>query len=193
MPSPTATAPTEPRAFIAWENRRARRYELVGGEVRMMAGGSRAHDLVSGNLLAALRPQVAGRGCDVHGSNLKVVSPVGMVSYPDVFIRCGPLDDEATECDDPVAVIEVLSPRTRGEDLVRKRWAYQAIPTLRHLVYVDPLEPKVEICTREEDGSWRSAFIEGLSGRIPLSALAAEVGVADLYAGTRTAAGSAAP
>jgi Uma2 family endonuclease len=191
VPSASATVPTEPHAFVAWENRRARRYELIAGEVRMMAGGSRAHDLVGGNLLASLRDQLRARGCDVHGSNLKVVSPVGMVTYPDVFIRCGPLDDEATECDDPVAVIEVLSPKTRSEDLVRKRWGYQAIPTLRHLVYVDPLEPKLEVCTREADGSWRSAFVQGLSGRMSLSALAAEVALADLYAGTRVSAGSA--
>ena len=29
-----AKAPTEPRAFIAWDNRRRARYELIGGEVR---------------------------------------------------------------------------------------------------------------------------------------------------------------
>jgi Uma2 family endonuclease len=58
-----------------------------------------------------------------------------MVTYPDLFVRCGPLADEATECDDPILVIEVLSPSTRAQDLVRKRWGYQAIPSVRHLVH----------------------------------------------------------
>ena len=137
MTTRPANVPTEPRAFVAWENRRKARYELIGGEVRLMAGGSRAHDVVAGNLLAALHLALRGKDCDVHGSNLKVVSPAGMVTYPDVFVRCGPLADEAIECQDPVVVFEVLSPSTRSEDLVRKRWGYQAIPTLAHLVYVD--------------------------------------------------------
>jgi Uma2 family endonuclease len=99
-----------------------------------MAGGSRAHDVVAGNILAALHGALRGPDCDVHGSNLKIVSPAGMVTYPDVFVRCGPLADEAIECRDPLVVFEVLSPSTRSEDLVRKRWGYQAIPTVAHLV-----------------------------------------------------------
>jgi Uma2 family endonuclease len=154
MSARLARAPTEPQAFIAWENRRKARYELVGGEVRLVAGGNRAHDLVAGNFLSALHVAFRGRGCDVHGSNLKVVSPDGMVTYPDVFVRCGPLADEAIECADPVVVFEVLSPSTRSEDLVRKRWAYQAIPALAHLVYVDAGRVEVEIATRAPDGRW---------------------------------------
>ena len=130
MTARLAKAPTEPRAFVAWENRRKARYDLIAGEVRLMAGGSRAHDLVAGNILSALHIALRGTGCDVHGSNLKIVSPAGMVTYPDVFVRCGPLADEAIECRDPLVVFEVLSPSTRSEDLVRKRWGYQAIPSL---------------------------------------------------------------
>jgi hypothetical protein len=71
MTSRLANAPTEPRAFIAWEIRRKARYELIDGEVRMMAGGSRAHDVVAGNILAALHLALRGQSCDVHGSNLR--------------------------------------------------------------------------------------------------------------------------
>lgn len=79
MTTRLAHAPTEPQAFIAWESRRKARYELIGGEVRLMAGGSRAHDVVAGNVLAALHGALRGQDCDVHGSNLKIVSPAGMV------------------------------------------------------------------------------------------------------------------
>jgi hypothetical protein len=87
-----------------------------------------------------------------------------MVTYPDVFVRCGPLADEAIECADPVVVFEVLSPSTRSEDLVRKRWAYQAIPALAHLVYFDAGRVEVEIATRAPDGRWWSVFLEVLAG-----------------------------
>jgi Uma2 family endonuclease len=180
-----ATAPTEPQAFVAWENQRKARYELIGGEVRLMAGGHRAHDLVAGNLLTALHVALRGRDCDVHGFNLKVVSPAGMVTYPDVFVRCGPLDDEAIECADPVVIFEVLSPSTRSEDLVRKRWAYQAIPTLAHLAYVDAGRVEVEIATRAPDGRWWSVFLHGVEDELPLETLGIGLKLAEMYAGTR--------
>jgi Uma2 family endonuclease len=180
-----AKAPTEPQAFIAWESQRKARYELIGGEVRLMAGGNRAHDLVAGNILSALHLAPRGRDCDVHGSNLKVVSPAGMVTYPDVFVRCGPLADEAIECADPVVVFEILSPSTRSEDLVRKRWAYQAISTLTHLVYVDAARVEVEIATRAPDGRWWSVFLDDPAGRLRLEALGIELALSEAYAGTR--------
>ena len=189
MTARLAKAPTEPRAFVAWENRRKARYELIGGEVRLMAGGSRAHDLVAGNILAALHIALRGTGCDVHGSNLKIVSPAGMVTYPDVFVRCGPLADEAVECQDPLVVFEVLSPSTRSEDLVRKRWAYQAIPSLAHLVYVDAARVGIEIATRAPDGRWWSVFLERLDQTLALGALGIELGLRALYASTRAGDG----
>jgi Uma2 family endonuclease len=184
VPARQRSIPTELRAFLAWENRRVARYELVGGEVRMMAGGSRAHDLVAMNLIALLRPFARRHGCDLHGSNLKVISPVGLVAYPDLFIRCGPLADEATECDDPVLVVEVLSPGTRGEDLVRKRWGYQAIPSLRQLLFVDTARRQAEIVTRVDDESWRSVLVENGGAAISLTALGAELPLAEVYSGT---------
>ncbi|MGH6886964.1 MAG: Uma2 family endonuclease [Geminicoccales bacterium] len=187
MPARVAKAPIEPRAFIGWENRRIGRYELIGGEVRPMAGGSRAHDLVAGNVLTALNVALRARDCDVHGSNLKVVSPAGMVTYPDVFVRCGPLADEVTECDDPVVVVEVLSPSTRSEDLVRKRWAYQAMPTLAHQVYVDSARVEIEIATRASDGRWWSVFVNRLDDSLRLERLDLELPLREIYAGTRAA------
>ena len=189
MSARLAKAPTEPQAFIAWENRRKARYELIGGEVRLMAGGSRAHDLVAGNILTVLHLALRGRDCDVHGSNFKVISPAGMVTYPDVFVRCGPLADEATECADPVVVFEVLSPSTRSEDFVRKRWAYQAISTLAHLVYVDAGRIEIEIATRAPDGRWWSVFVSRLDEVLVLETLQIELAVRELYAATRAATG----
>jgi Uma2 family endonuclease len=180
VPASQRPIPTEPHAFLAWENRRAARYELIDGEIRMMAGGSRAHDLIAVNLTSLLRPLARRRGCNVHGSNLKVISPTGLVTYPDLFVRCGPLADDATECDDPVLIVEVLSPSTRGVDLIRKRWGYLAIPSLRQLIYVDAAKRQAEVATRAEDGSWRSVFVEG-GEAMPLIPLEAELRLADVY------------
>jgi Uma2 family endonuclease len=121
--------------------------------------------------------------------NLKILSPAGMVTYPDVFVRCGPLADEAIECRDPLVVFEVLSPSTRSEDLVRKRWGYQAIPSLAHLVYVDAARVRIEIATRAPDGRWWSVFLDRLDDLLGLEALGIELAVREIYASTHAADG----
>ena len=106
-----------------------------------------------------------------------------------MFVRCGPLADEAIECQDPVVVFEVLSPSTRSEDLVRKRWGYQAIPTLAHLIYVDAARVRIEIATRAPDGRWWSLFLDRLEETLGLEALGIELAVRAIYASTRAASG----
>src|SRR5215218_8537663 len=109
--------PTDPDAFIAWENRQSARYELIGDLVRMMSGGTVAHDLIAANFIRGLGNLLAGTGCSVHGSSLKVCCRSGSVVYPDAFVRCGPAVSDATEVDDPVLVVEVESPSTKRYDM----------------------------------------------------------------------------
>ena len=182
MATSTRAIPTTPAEFLAWENRQRLRYELVGGVVRAMTGGTVGHNLLAGRVLVALQTQLR-RGCAAHQSDLKVVSPAGMVTYPDVLVRCGPLDEDATEAEDPVLIIEILSPSTRREDLIRKRYGYQAIPSLRWLLYVEPKRVQVEVVTREADDSWRSVFVADPAATIRLAELGINLPVAELYAG----------
>ncbi|MEK0083197.1 Uma2 family endonuclease [Benzoatithermus flavus] len=100
-------------AFLAWEERREERYEFVGGVLTPMAGGTENHDLISANAIGALYDRLRGSPCRAHGSNLKVRSPVGAIMYPDAFVRCGHAQGGRTVVDDPVLVVEVLSPGTQ--------------------------------------------------------------------------------
>lgn len=113
MATSTRAIPTTPAEFLAWENRQRQRYELVGSVVRTMTGGTVGHNLLAGRVLTALQTQL-GPGCTAHRSDLKVTSPAGMVSYPDVLVRCGPFDEDATEAGNPVLIVEIPSPSTRG-------------------------------------------------------------------------------
>ena len=57
-----ATAPTAPLtydSFLAWEERQPERFELVGGVVRLMAGGTEGHDRIG----LAISPRPCARGC----------------------------------------------------------------------------------------------------------------------------------
>lgn len=187
MTSLARRAPTDPDAFIAWENRQRQRYELIGGVVRMMTGGTLAHDRITTNVIRALGNALAGGPCAVHGSNLKVRSPVGAVMYPDAFVRCGPADDEVTEIEDPVLVAEVESPRTKRYDMNARRWAYQAIPTLRHILLIGTGRRLVELATRDGEGRWLSTLAQHADARLELAALGVTLTLAEIYAGTAIA------
>lgn len=169
--------------FLDWENRQLERFERVGGVVRMMAGGTLGHDQVGINLAAALVSRLRGSPCRTHGSNLKVVSPRGDVMYPDVFVRCGPGNPRVTQVDDPVLVVEVLSPSTALHDLTRKRLAYQSIPTLKVVLWVHPDRMRVDLMRRREQGWVDEEAAEGPEGVVALPELGIELPLGEIYEG----------
>jgi len=169
--------------FLDWENRQPERFERVGGVVRMMAGGTLGHDQIAANILGELRTRLRGGPCRAHGSNLKVVSPRGDVMYPDAFVRCGPGDPRATHVDDPVVVVEVLSPSTAVHDLTRKRLAYQSIPSLKVVLWVHPDRMRVDLMRRRETGWVDEDPAEGLQAVVALPELGIELPLSEIYEG----------
>ena len=176
--------------FLAWESEQELRHELINGHVRMMTGGTVGHNLVGRRLARVIEDRLAGRNCVVLGSDVKIVTPDDLVTYPDVLVSCGRIDERADQLTDPMLVAEILSPSTSGKDLVVKRQAYLAIPSLRHLLYIKPLAPYVEVCTREDDRSWRSVIHGELDALIRLQALDIEFRLGELYVGLEAGEGA---
>jgi Uma2 family endonuclease len=110
-----------PDDFLAWEALQPERWEFVGGVVRMMAGGTLAHDRIANNMRAALWGRLRGGPCVVHGPDLKVRNPAGETAYPDLLVRCGPAAGDSVVVEDPVVLVEVLSDSTAAYDLTHRR------------------------------------------------------------------------
>ena len=168
--------------FLAWEEQQPERYEWVGGRVRMMTGGTIDHGRITRNVALALDRRLRERKCEVFTSDIKVVSPEDDVMYPDVLVACGELSGKATRLEAPVVVVEVLSESTAARDHGPKRWAYQTMASLSHLVLIDQSRPVVEVSTRADDGSWRSVIQRGLEGQAQLTALGIEIGLDEIFA-----------
>ncbi|MBM3557349.1 MAG: Uma2 family endonuclease [Alphaproteobacteria bacterium] len=167
--------------FLPWEERKTGRWELVDGEPRAMTGDAVAHNTIVLNIAAALRRALA-RGktsCRVFAENVKVASK-SSVLYPDVFVTCGAAAADETVIRDPVAVVEVLSPRTEAQDRGRKWLAYQAIPSLRAYVLVAQNRPVIEIF-RRDGNAWRYDRVESPKGTVRLDPLGARLRLADIY------------
>jgi Uma2 family endonuclease len=174
--------------FLAWEMRQPERYELVGGVVTLMAGGTEGHDRLSMNIARLLGNQLRGGPCRVHGSNLKVMSrAASAVMYPDVFVRCGPAEDKRTSVEDAVVVFEVLSESTAKQDLTRKRRAYMALPSLRRIVFVSPDEVRLDLLVRTPGGAWDEGGLDGLDGVLELPEIGAVLAMAAIYEDTAMA------
>jgi Uma2 family endonuclease len=156
--SPPYRITVEQFLSIEWES--DTKAELDNGVIRMMAGGSLSHSRIQGNVFAALHVALRGTGCRPHASDMGVRTNDISLRYPDVSVFCGKDDaqnDDVQVFDDPAIVVEVLSPTTRGSDLQAKLAEYRELPSLCHIVYIDPEEPGIRLLTRTGTKSWNDA------------------------------------
>lgn len=80
----------------------------------------------------------------------------------------------------PTVVVEVLSRSTERYDRGEKQAGYLAIPTLAHYVLIAQRELRVEVYTRQDDGSFRfDVHQEG--GSIRLDRVGIAISMDDLY------------
>lgn len=138
QPRPTEFTADE---FIAWAlEQPTGRFELSNGLVVAMAPERASHNLVKLNAAIALRAAVTARGlpCRVMTDGMAVRIDDRTVHEPDALLRCGPpLPGDAIEVADPIVVIEVVSPSSRGIDRGVKLASYFSLPSVRHYLIVD--------------------------------------------------------
>lgn len=153
---------TKPRTFTADEflaefEGVPGRWELVGGQPRLMSGRSVAHANVAGNVYSALRRQLRGTGCRPFNSDMGFQINDGEVLYPDLAIYCSPRDRNRDPLKTksffhPSTVFEVLSPSTARYDREQKVASYQNILSVRLIVLIDPERSTFETYERADEG-----------------------------------------
>jgi Uma2 family endonuclease len=126
--------------YLAIERHADTRSELINGRMYEMAGASREHNLIAGNVFAGLHQRLTATPCETYKSDMRVkVGPTGLYTYPDVVVACGKLEFEDAELDtllNPQVVIEVLSESTEKYDRGAKFEHYQRISSLQEYVLV---------------------------------------------------------
>ena len=135
------------------------KYELVGGEVVAMNGGSIAHAVIAGNIVAALAQKLRGSGCRPFNSDTGLLVDVDTVRYPDAAIYCDPRDFDADWLRErtlkhPRIVFEVLSPSTKMDDRAYKVVEYKSLASVELIVLVEPEDRSIEVHQRLDGGSW---------------------------------------
>ncbi len=143
----------------SWEGR----WELINGVAYDMTPApntdhqrisSRLH-LAIGNALEEGKRKSGGGECEVFSAPTDVYMESGPVQ-PDLLVVCDPtkISERGIE-GAPDLVVEILSPRTAGKDMTRKRWAYEKAGVPEYLI-VDPDE-RLAVLLRLEGGRYEEA------------------------------------
>jgi Uma2 family endonuclease len=142
--------------FIAWAlEQPTGRFELDNGVVVAMAPERVNHARAKSQAWLALRTAIAARGfaCEALPDGATVRVNDRTVYEPDALLRCGPpLPGDAIEATDPVVVVEVVSPSSRGIDRGVKLASYFSPPSVRHYLIVNTDSQVVIHHRRGDDG-----------------------------------------
>jgi Uma2 family endonuclease len=169
--------------FLEWRQDQPGRWELVSGTpVQMMAGAKQVHDQIVVNLILVLGPRLKGSRCRPWTADIAAKIPNGNVRQPDVTVDCAPVQPQSLASTAPTIVFEVLSPSTRTFDQIRKVDEYKRVPSLRHIVLIDPESPRIVVWSRpDENAAWADVEMSDLAAAIDLTAIGLTLGLTEIY------------
>jgi Uma2 family endonuclease len=157
--------------------------EYLGGVVYARASATNAHNLIATNTLAALGSRLRGRRCRPFNSDTKIrvrLPAHVRFYYPDVSVICRPNPPNDSFQDEPAALVEVLSRRTRRLDEGEKKDAYLTIPSLGVYVLIEQETPAVVVFRRTEQGFVREVY-QGLDAVLRFPEIEADLPLAEIY------------
>jgi Uma2 family endonuclease len=150
-----------------------------------MTGASLRHNVVAGNCFLSLGNQLKGSPCRPYNSDTKLRIDQGKSKryyYPDVQVVCRSNEPTSVFQDQPVLIIEVLSPSTRNYDLNEKLEAYLQIPSLECYIVLEQHQPIATVFRKTNDGFSRQ-LVQGTDSIIDLPFFNGSLSLADVYEG----------
>lgn len=173
-------------AFIEWAMRQpSGRFELFGGEIVAMAPERVGHVRVKKEVVKGLDRALASHrsGCEAFVDGMAVRIDDSTVYEPDALVRCGPrLPNDVVQVADPVVVVEVVSPSSKGIDAGAKLADYFRLASVRHYLVVHPEGRRVIHHARDAQDGEIVTRVVGEEARLVLVPPGIELVVADLFA-----------
>jgi Uma2 family endonuclease len=133
------------------------KHEYLQGQIVAMAGASKAHVIITGNLSAQIVNHLRGGGCISYATDMKVrLSSLNLFYYPDLAVTC---DDRDLLSDEdfilhPKLIVEVLSNSTEAFDRGDKFAHYKTIPEFEEYVLIHQKQILLERFERQSDRLW---------------------------------------
>ncbi len=169
--------------YLAFERQSQERHEYHGGELRLMAGASRKHNISSGNLFTSFHQQLRGKPCKPFMNDMRVwIESTKRYFYPDIAVICGRepfIEDDVAA--DATVIVEVLSDSTEAFDRGKKFECYQHLPSLQDYILVSQNEIRIEHFHKITANEWRYVVLSKPEDTLSLEAIHIQVPLQEVY------------
>ncbi|WP_026485629.1 Uma2 family endonuclease [Caldanaerobius polysaccharolyticus] len=158
MPLPRENKIYTYKDYLSWPDNE--RWEIIDGNVYLMAPPSRIHQKVLGAIFYQLFNYLQGKSCEVYTAPFGVRLPSGdedtdrdikTVVEPDIVVICdkSKLDDEGCK-GAPDLIVEIVSPSTARKDRVEKFNLYEKFGVREYWI-VEPESKIVSVFTLQDN------------------------------------------
>jgi Uma2 family endonuclease len=150
--------------YLAVERISPIKHEYLQGQIIAVAGASKAHAIIVGNISALILNHLRGMDCISYAMDMKVrLLSLNLFCYPDLTVACDRRDRTSTEefILYPKLIIEVLSDSTEAFDRGDKFSDYKTIPTLEEYILVHQSQILVERFQRKFNNLWTPQIFQG--------------------------------
>ncbi|NJK53353.1 MAG: Uma2 family endonuclease [Leptolyngbyaceae cyanobacterium SU_3_3] len=172
-----------PEEYLDIERLSPIKHEYIDGQILAMAGASKAHVIITGNLSALILNHLRGTGCISYATDMKVRLPASrLFYYPDLAVTCNEEDKNSNEdfILHPKLLIEVLSDSTEAFDHGDKFADYKAIAEFEEYLLVHQNQVLVERFQRRADNLWVPTIYRS-GDMIELTSIGFSCPISDLY------------
>jgi Uma2 family endonuclease len=169
--------------FLEWAKKQPTgRYELVRGEVIAMTPERARHSLTKHEVAQTLKEAVrkAGLSCTVFPDGMTIIVDEDTSYEPDAVVQCGGhVDLDSVTVDEPLIVVEVLSPSTEVLDVSGKLVDYFRVASIKHYLIIDTRRRSVIHHQSNDGGNITTRVLNG--GQLVLSPPGIEVDVSGFF------------
>jgi Uma2 family endonuclease len=135
--------------FLNWDDGTDTRHELADGVIRAMAPPSGAHSAIVANTVVLLDTALRGRKPCRPLAEAGIRSDNMVMCQADLAVTRLPI---AREIQNPVLIVEILSPSTRTHNLGRKLIDYKSLPSVEDIWMLDSERRWAQVWRRVGDG-----------------------------------------
>ena len=170
--------------FLRWEDGTDTRYELIGGVPTAMVPPARAHGMLCARLAGAIDAALRSRRlCSVQ-TEAGIVRPDREDAFyvADLAVTCRPYQRGEQMVEEPILIVEILSPGNERHDRHTKIPAYREIDSVSEILLIDSESIYAERLRREGD-RWITELVRGRDAILRLSSVDLQIALAELYQG----------
>jgi Uma2 family endonuclease len=173
--------------FLVWDAPVPLRWQLVEGAPEAMAPASFAHAAIQTQLVKLLQNHLdkIRPGCLALSTPGVLLSEDDQRNFriPDIGVTCMPHKPSALYIQNPLLLIEILSPGNQKETGLNVQ-AYTKIASVEEILIFDSTKIEAENWRRFKDGTWHREKFRDAGGDVPFFSFEFSVRLSEVYTGT---------